>query len=97
MSTSTFTPIKDHLGDFIKKTKDANNALEGFTSSYQAAYTALSSTKIPEKDPYSWTSANLFVGVNADNFESLTKARDILNITKRAYTTSSHYYICSYR
>lgn len=80
MAASTFTPMQEHLGEVVRSTKEANNVLEGFTKSYSAAYSALSSVKASEDPAYTWSSANLFAGINPDSFETLTDARDILKV-----------------
>lgn len=81
MTTTTFLPIEEHLGEFIKATQDTNNALLGFSRAYKAEYSANSSTtKAAAKDTYEWRAVNLFTGVNSERFEELQTLKDGLQV-----------------
>jgi|11_taG_2_1085331.scaffolds.fasta_scaffold00143_17 hypothetical protein len=81
MPATTFTPIKKHLGEFIKATSDVNNTLLGFSNDYSTVYSAGSGVVKPQlEDSYYWNAANLFTGVNAESFEELTSIRDALKV-----------------
>ena len=90
MSSGSFVPPKEHLGNFIKPNSGEFNggSLTGLNEKYEALFTSGSAlvqaiTPVYEK-AYYWRSASFFTGVNTNLSSYITPVRDLTNTVLNA-------------